>query len=201
MLKHSKVLGMRVFIVIWLGQLVSLVGSGLTNFALGVWVYQQTGSATQFALISLFATLPTVVFSPVAGALVDRWNHRWAMILSDTGTSLMTLAIAILLAFGRLEIWHIYLANTISSTFNAFQLPAYSAATTLLVPRQHLGRASGMIQLCQAAARLVSPILAGILLVTIQLQGIILLDFVTFLVALATLMSVRFPNAKTPTAG
>ena len=200
MFQRLKVAKMKVFFIIWFGQFISLIGSGLTEFALGVWVYQRTGSVTQFALISLFTTLPPVLVSPVAGALVDRWNRRWVMILSDTGAGLMTLTIAILLAMGRLEIWHIYITNTISSTFNAFQLPAYTAATTLLVPKRNLGRASGMIQLEQAAARVFSPMLAGVLLVSIQLQGIILLDFITFFFALITLINVRFPRAKTTTA-
>ena len=74
--------GMGVFLVVWFGQLVSLIGSGLTNFALGVWVYQRTGSVTQFSLILLFAMLPSILISPVAGAIVDRWNRRVSMILS-----------------------------------------------------------------------------------------------------------------------
>ena len=82
--------GFPTFILIWLGQFVSLTGSGLTGFALGVWVYQRTGSVTQFALISLFTALPGIVFSPIAGALVDRWDRRWAMIISDTGAGLST---------------------------------------------------------------------------------------------------------------
>jgi len=86
--------GMRVFIIVWLGQLVSLVGSGLTSFALGLWVYEQSGSVTQFALIGLFTALPNIVLSPLAGALVDRWDRRWAMILSDTGAGLCTLIMA-----------------------------------------------------------------------------------------------------------
>ncbi len=192
---------MRIFILIWFGQLVSLIGSGITGFALGVWVYQRTGSVTQFALISLFTQLPGIVISPVAGALVDRWNRRWTMIISDSGAGVSTLAIALLLVSSRLEIWHIYLAAAVSSTFSAFQWPAYSAATTLLVPKQYLGRTSGMTQLGEAASRLISPWLGGVLLVTIQLQGVILLDFITFLFALLTLLSVRFPDVKTTAVG
>lgn len=191
---------MRVFILIWFGQLVSLIGSGLTGFALGVWVYQRTGSVTQFALISLSTTLPLILISPLAGTLVDRWNRRWVMLFSDSGAGLSTLAIALLLVAGRLEVWHIYLATAVSSTASAFQWPAYTAATTLLVPK-HLGRASGMTQLGQAVAQLISPVLAGVLLVTIQLPGVILLDFTTFLFALVTLLLVRFPDAKTTAAG
>ncbi|MEB3147557.1 MAG: MFS transporter, partial [Sphaerospermopsis sp.] len=77
--------GMQTFILVWLGQVASLTGSGLTNFALGVWVYQDTGSVTQFALISLFATIPRVIISPVAGAVVDRTERRWVMIIADSG--------------------------------------------------------------------------------------------------------------------
>ena len=192
--------GMGVFILIWFGQLVSLIGSGLTGFALGVWVYQSTGSVTQFALISLSTTLPLITISPLAGALVDRWDRRWVMILSDSGAGLSTLALTLLLVTGRLEIWHIYLATAVSSALSAFQWPAYIATTTLLVPKQYLDRASGMTQLGSAVSRLISPVLGGVLLVTIQLQGVILLDFATFLFALVTLLSVRFPKAKA-TAG
>jgi DHA3 family macrolide efflux protein-like MFS transporter len=137
------------------------------------------------------------VISPIAGALVDRWNLRWTMLLSDCGAGLSILFLALMLFAGRLEVWHIYLAMSASSTCNAFQWPAYSAATTLLVPKQHLGRASGLVQMGQSVGQLISPVLAGVLIVTIQIQGIILLDFATFLFALVTLLSARFPEAKT----
>ncbi|MEG4166571.1 MULTISPECIES: MFS transporter [unclassified Microcoleus] len=199
MAKRPVAQGMRVFLLVWCGQLISLIGSGLTKFALGVWVYESTGSVTQFALISVFARLPAILLFPVAGALIDRWNRRWAMILSDSGASLSTVAVALLLVTGRLEIWHIYLAVAVSSAFSAFQWPAYTAATTLLLPKQQMGRASGMIQLGEAAAQFIAPMLAAGLLSVIHLQGIILADFATFLFSLVTLLSIRFPDAKTST--
>ncbi len=201
MAQHTAVRGLQVFTFVWFGQLISLVGSGLTRFTLGIWVYQRTGSVTQLALTFLCTQLPLIVTSPLAGALVDRWNRRWTMILSDSGASLSTLAIVLLFATGHLEIWHIYLATAVSSSFSAFQWPAYSAATTLLVSKRHLGRASGMTQLGRAVAQLISPMLGGLLLVTIELQGVILLDFTTFLFALITLMIVRFPDTKTIAPG
>ena len=193
--------GMLTFFTIWFGQVISLTGSGLTGFALGVWVYQRTGSVTQFALISLFTSLPGIVMSPIAGALVDRWDRRTAMLLSDTGAGLCTLAIALLLLAGHLEVWHIYIALAISSTFSAFQWPAYSAATTLLVPKEHLGRASGMVQLGEAAAQIVSPALAGALVGIIQIQGVILIDFATFLFAVLTLLIIRVPRPEATAEG
>ena len=186
---------MGTFFVVWSGQLLSLIGSSLTGFALGVWIYQNTGSVTQFGLILVCTTLPGVVISPLAGALVDRWRHRSTMILSDTGGALSTLAIWLLLLAGDLEIWHIYLATAINSTLSAFQWPAYTAAVTLMVPKAQLGRASGMTQMGRALAQLLAPLLGAVLLNLVDLQGIIILDFATFAFAMVTLLSVRFPRA------
>ena len=94
--------GIPTFIVTWLGQVISLIGSNLTSFALGVWVYERTGSPTLFAFIGLFAVLPKVIFSPIAGALVDRWDRRKVMIFADAGAGLSTLFIALMLFGGRL---------------------------------------------------------------------------------------------------
>ncbi|MBW4636468.1 MAG: MFS transporter [Iphinoe sp. HA4291-MV1] len=109
MTQHPTTIGMRLFIFIWFGQIISAIGSGLTSFALGIWVYQRTGSATDLALISLFATIPRIAISPLAGALVDRWNRRYCMIISNFGAAVSIVAIAFLLAINRLEMWHLYL--------------------------------------------------------------------------------------------
>lgn len=188
---------MRTFFIIWFGQLISLFGSQLTSFALGIWVYKNTGSVTQFALISFFAILPALIISPIAGALVDRWNRRDAMIFSDCVAGLSSFGIALLMLAGQLQIWHIYLATIINSMSNAFQWPAYRATTTLLVPKKHLGRASAMTQLSEALAQLLSPTFAGFLLISIQIQGVILVDLATFLFAFATLLIVKFPKPNT----
>lgn len=189
--------GIGVFLIVWFGQLVSLTGSGLTSFALGVWVYKSTGSVTQFSLILLSAMLPCILISPVAGALVDRWNRRWCMIVSDSGAGITTAVLALLLATGSLEIWHIYLAVSLSSVFKAFQLPAYTASTSMLIPKKYLPRASCVVRSGEACAQLISPLLGGVLLGIVKLQGVILIDLVTFLFALTTLLLVRFPNTKT----
>ncbi|MFO7698449.1 MAG: MFS transporter [Anaerolineae bacterium] len=196
--------GFRAFLVIWFGQLVSLTGSGLTGFALGVWVYLSTGSTTLFALIQLVSTLPTIVIGPIAGALVDRWDRRHAMILSDAGAALCTLTIVLLLATDRLELWHLYVLLGISSSFAAFQWPAYSAATTLMVPKEQYGRAAEMVQLAEAAAQIIAPVTAGVLVGAILVQGVMTIDLATFAVALLTLLLVRVPRparAEAPEGG
>lgn len=185
---------LRTFAVIWLGQMISVIGSGLTSFALGLWVYQQTGSVTQFALIAFSASLPMILIAPFAGVLVDRYDRRWMMILGDTGAGLSTLVIAILFFSDRLEIWHIYIGTVANTTFTTLQVPAYLAATTLLVPKEQYGRVAGMVQLAQSVAETLVPALAGILILTLKIGGIMVIDFATFLVAVCTLLLVRFPN-------
>ena len=185
--------GMTTFLVIWAGQLVSIVGSGLTGFALGVYVYQETGSVTQLSLILLANNLPSLLLAPIAGVLVDRWDRRWVMILSDTGAGVATLGIFLLLLSGNLHIWHIYLAGALNSVFSIFQGPAFMASTTLLVPQQHYGRTAGLTQLGYAIGQILSPALAGFLILTIEIQGVILIDFITYLFAISTLIIIRIP--------
>lgn len=185
---------MRTFVTIWLGQVVSLVGSSLTSFALGVWTFERTGSATLFALILTFAVVPGIVAGPFAGALVDCWDRRRVMILSDSASAVGTLAVAALLWAGRLELWHIYAVAALGSVAGAFQKPAYLSSIGLLVPREHLARASGMVQFGMAAAQVVAPLLAGFMLAGVGMRGVVLADFATFLVALGALLAVRIPS-------
>ncbi len=188
--------GVRVFLTVWFGQFLSSLGTSLSGFAIGVWAYQQTNSVTQYALISFFVMLPGSLASPFIGPLIDRWDRRKAMILSDIGAAGGTMIIVTLLYFDQLEVWHIYLAVSFSSVFNSFRWPAYSAATTLLVPKEHLGRASGMIQSSNAGAFVIAPVLAGFLMEIIGFFGIVLINFVSFAFALGALLAVRFPEPK-----
>jgi DHA3 family macrolide efflux protein-like MFS transporter len=184
----------RSFFVLWLGQVVSLLGTSLSGFALGIWVYQTTGSVTRFAIIALTTSLPRILLAPVAGALVDRWSRKLMIILGDTGAGVSTLGILLLFSFDAIEPWHIYIATAFSSICSVAQAPAYIASVPLLVPERHLGRANGMVQLGEAAARIAAPISAGALLGIVGLRGIILIDLATFVYAIVTLLLVRIPS-------
>lgn len=186
-----------VFVTIWFGQLVSLIGSGIASFSLGIWVFQRTGSTTQFALISFFGLLPFVLTAPLAGVVIDRWDRRKALLLSDTCAGICTLAIALLLFSGRLAVWHIYISVMIASVAATFRWPTISALTTVLVDKKHYGRASGMVQMAQAAGQILSPAVAVFLITKIKLEGLLLVDFATFLFALVTLLAVRVPKVET----
>jgi MFS family permease len=187
--------GMRTFLIIAIGQLISLLGSGLTNFAIALWVLLHTGSVTQFGLLLLIVTLPGFFVTPLAGASADRWDRRWIMILSDTGAAVSTLAIAVMFLIGNPSIWLIAGALGISSICGAFRFPAYLASVPLLVPKAQLGRANGVIQLGQGLGKILAPMLAGFLLLSVGIQGIIFIDFVTFVVAVVMLLFVKIPRS------
>jgi MFS transporter, DHA3 family, macrolide efflux protein len=189
--------GMRDFLVIWSGQVVSNLGTGLSGFALGVWVYRETGSATALSLITLFATLPNLLLSPLAGALIDRWGRRSVLLINNFGAGACTLILAALYWAGVLEMWHVYALVCASRCFNVFQLPAFAATTPLLVPRSQLVRANGMAQIGPAAGQIASPILAAALMDVIGVGGVIFLDCLSFLFAAITLLVTRIPPVAT----
>lgn len=186
--------GMKTFLAIWATQIVSLLGSDLSGFALGVWIYQQTHQATPFAITVLFGSLPRVLLAPIAGTVADRFSRRWLMIMADLGNALITLVIAIIFWQGHMQIWMIYLVSFVGSITQAFQEPAYTASVTMLVPKEQLTRASGLIQMGQSLESILTPLAAGFLYSVIGLTGLFLLNFFTCLPAVLTLLFVRIPQ-------
>ncbi len=182
------------FSTLLVGQFVSVLGSGMTGFALGVWVFQRTGSSDVLADGSVVRGGPGRLGVPLGGELGDLWDRVLELCLGDPGAALGTLTVAILLWTGHLEIWHIYLVNIWSSTFGAFQNPAFSASITMLVSKQHYGRANGIVQTSIAVSQIASPVMAGALIGVIQLSGIIVIDFATYLFSLITLLLIRIPR-------
>lgn len=193
--------GMRAFVIIWLGQLVSMLGTGMTRFALTIWAWQVTGSATALALVGVFSFAPVVLFSPIAGALVDRWPRKLVMMASDLAAGLSTIAVLILYSTGNLEIWHLYVAGAFAGIFESFQFPAYSAAVSTMLTKENYTRASGMIGMAEAASGIAAPALAGLLLVSIGIGGVMIIDIVTFSFAIAVLLFVHIPQPKRTAAG
>ena len=186
--------GMRKFLTIWVGQLVSLVGSGLTSFALSVWIYQQTQSAVQLSLVLLCSVVPGMVMAPFAGAFIDQANRRKVMFISDTGAALATAFVAIAFLSNSLMLWIIYFSTAIISICSAFQRPAYNAAIAQLLSHDQLDQANGLVQIALALSQLIAPVLAGFLLGVIGLFGILLIDGVTFLIGVISLTLVRIED-------
>jgi len=200
MLNLKSRTGVTAFFTIWTGQLVSLIGSGLTGFALAVWVYKATGSVTQFSMIALATTLPGILLAPLTGTLVDRWDRRKVMLLADTGSALCSLGIAALLYTDSLSVGAIVAVCALSSSFESLQSPAFDAAVTLLVPSERLGNYNGLIQLGGAIPKVISPVMAGLLVERVGLSGVILIDFATYLVGVTATLLTRIPMPVAPAA-
>ena len=186
--------GMPGLTIVLAGQAVSIMASSMTGFALSIWVFQKTSSATSLGIMTSAFTLPYLLIIPLAGVMVDRYNRKLMMMVSDLAAGLGSLAILILLATGRLQVWHFYLVNILIGLGNAFQWPAYSAAITTMVPKEQYGRANGLMSFVQAGPSAVAPLLAGALLPVIGLKGILLIDIVTFVLAIGALLIVHVPQ-------
>lgn len=189
------------FLAIWLGQTVSLAGSVLTEFALGVYVFQRTGSVTQFALINVCIFTPQIVVPPFAGVLADRWSRRMVMILANALGAVGTVLLVVLILTGALDVLWVYAVSVVFSVASASLFPAYAAAVPTLVPKRHLGRANGMRQLSDAISRTVAPPLGGLLLVLAGLRAIVVIDLLTFAFAIGTLLLVAIPQPASAPAG
>ncbi|MEP7291662.1 MAG: MFS transporter [Chloroflexota bacterium] len=197
----AKPTRMRAFMIVWAGQVASLLGSAMTSFALTIWAYQLTGSATALALVAFFNFAPMLIFGPVAGALVDRWNRKLVMMLSDLGSGVATVAIFVLYTSGNLQIWHVCIAAIISGTFNAFQWPAYSAAISTMLPKEQFARANGLLSLADSVSGVLAPIFALALLAIIGFSGVMLIDIITFIIAVSALLLIHVPQPERSEAG
>lgn len=192
---------MRSFTLLWFGQMISLIGSAMTWFAFTIWAWEETGKASALATISFFAFLPAVLFSPIAGAFVDRWNRKLVMALSDLASALGTFIVLLIYTFGDLQIRHIYAVSIFAGFFMAFQYPAYSAAVTTMLPKEDYARAEGMLGSARALSGILAPIFAAALLGAVGLNGIMLIDLATFLFAFGTLLIIRVPQPSQTETG
>ncbi len=182
------------FFTIWGGQAFSLFGSALVQFALVWYLTRETGSATILATATLVAMLPQIVLGPFAGALVDRWNRRVIMIVADAAIALATILLAYLFASGKIQIWHIYVIMMIRSLGSAFHYPAMQASTSLMVPEKHLTRISGANQTLMGGINIVAPPTGALLLEVVPMQGVLLIDVATALLAIAPLLFLSIPQ-------
>ncbi len=192
----SKPGGMPGFTIVWLGQLVSVLASSMSSFGLSIWMFQKTGSATAMSAMQVSFILPFMLITPVAGVMVDRFNRKLMMMVSDLACVLATIGILVFQAAGILQSWHLYAACILMGLGNAFQWPAYSAAITTMIPKEKYGRANGMMSLIESGPAVFSPMLASALLPVIGLTGILSFDVVTFFLAIGALLLVHIPQPE-----
>jgi MFS family permease len=173
----------------------------MSGFGLTIWVYELTGSATALSLMGFFFVTPMLVISPLAGALVDRSNRKFMMMISDLASGLATIAILTFYLTGRLDLWPLYIASAFMGLFQAFQWPAFSAAITTMLPKEQYGRANGLMALAESGSGILAPVLAGALLGFIGLGGILAIDIASFVIAILALLIVHVPQPKVTQVG
>jgi MFS family permease len=191
---------MRTFIILWLGQLASAIGSAMTYFALTLWVWERTQSATAIALILVFYQLPQIAIALLSGLLVDRVSRKHLLIFSDIGSAVCTISVGILAALQLLQVWYIYAIAAIIGCFGNVQALTYSTLVPLIVPPAHHSRASSLAAMIDFGAAILSPALAGLLYSIVGLLGITAVDMATFAIAMVTLLLVPIPIAQNPEA-
>ncbi len=184
------------FFTIWGGQAISIVGSQLVQFALIWYLTVQTGSATVLATASLVGLLPNVILGPFIGTLVDRWDRRRIMLVSDTGIALATIGLAVLFALGTVEVWHIYVVMFIRALFGSFHANAMTASTSLMVPVEQLTRIQGINQMLNGGLNVISAPLGALLLGVLPMQGILAIDVFSALFAIVPLLFILIPQPE-----
>jgi DHA3 family macrolide efflux protein-like MFS transporter len=182
------------FFTIWGGQAISIIGSQLVQFALIWYLTVQTGSATVLATASLVGLLPNVILGPFIGTLVDRWDRRRIMLVSDTAITLVTIGLAVLFALDAVEVWHIYVAMFFRALFGSFHTNAMAASTSLMVPVEHLTRIQGFNQMLNGGLNVISAPLGALLLGVLPMQGILAIDVFSALFAIVPLLFTRIPQ-------
>lgn len=188
---------MKTYLILWATQAFSGLGSAMTSYALLIWSYTQEGSALVTALLGVASYAPYVVCSIFAGALSDRWDKRKTMLVCDALAAATTVCILILLKTDNLRVWHLYLLNALNGLMNTVQGPASEVATTALLPRKHYQRVGGLNQLSSSLNGILTPVIATAVMAFAGLDGVILIDLITFVVAfLVLLLFIRIPENK-----
>jgi MFS family permease len=193
--------GMTGFTLIAIGQAISLIGSGMTNFAIVIWAWKMTGQATTLALAGFFGFAPVIIMSPFAGALVDRWNRKLVMALSDLAAGLATILLFTLYLTDNLQIWHLYVLGAFVGVFQAFQWPAFSAAISVMIPKEQYARAAGILQLAQSISGVLAPGLAGAIIGLVGISWVFTIDIITFVIAVGVLLLVYVPQPEVSEEG
>jgi len=187
---------LRTFLIIWVGQTASILGSRIATFALTLWVWEATGQATPLSLLVFFTATPPIIASLFSGVIIDRFPRKPLMLLGDTVAGLSTMAILLLLVTNSLAIWHLYLAGAVSGLFGYLQWMSFSASMSMIVPQQHYTRASALESAKGYGSNILAPALGATLYYAIGLTGILILDLVTFFLAISTLAFVTIPQPQ-----
>ncbi|MFN2144677.1 MAG: MFS transporter [Anaerolineales bacterium] len=186
----------RTFYILTITQVFSIVGSAMTNVAIGIRVFNDTGNSTPLMLASFFAALPLMIGGSFAGVFADRWNRRMILIFSDLGQAVGTVLLLLSFSSGNFQLWHLYLISALSGTLAMFQRPAMDASVTLLVPDQLRDRANAIRLITGPTAGVIAPVITGLVYTLIGVTGVMLVDLATFVVAILVVLSLHIPQPE-----
>lgn len=179
------------FLLLWIGELISSVGGGLTSFGFGVYVFERTGSAASMALVTLLAFLPTLILSVPAGVLADRYDRRLLMMLGDGCSALGIIYILICMMHGEASLLQICIGVFVSSVFSSLLEPSYRATVSDLLTREEFSKANGLVSLAGSARYLISPLVAGLLLSVSDVKLLLIIDISTFVLTVISTAVVK----------
>lgn len=179
---------LKSFIILWLTQSFSQLGSSMTNFALVIWLYQDSGSALTTALLAVCSYAPYVIMSIFAGAVSDRWNKKAVMLVCDSFAAVCTVAVLVLFKTGCLEVWHLYVINALNGLMNTVQQPASDVSYTLIIPEKHYQKTSGMRSFSTSLVSVLTPVIATAFIAFAGLEAVIAFDLITFFAAFTVLL-------------
>lgn len=185
---------MRNILTVWAGQTVSSIGSKMTGFAIGIWIFEQTGRSTALALTGVFALVPTLILTLFAGVVVDRFSRKRLMMVGDAVAGCSTIVVALLFALGRLQIWHLYLAYAVNAPFDTLQGLSYQASASLMVSKKHYARVGGLTTLTWYGGNILSPVCAALVYRAGGLLAVMLVDIATCILAIATVAISNVPQ-------
>lgn len=187
---------LRTFYIMAITQVISVIGSQMSMFALGIWIFADTGNTTPLLLVAFFQTLPGMLAGSLTGVFADRWDRRRTIMLTDAGQALPTFLIMLSFMTGNFEVWQLYIATLVGGIFGTLQSSSVLASTTMLVPEDQRDRANAIQQMIMPLAGLIAPVLAGFLYAVIDVEGIILLDLLTFILAVAVVSQITIPQPE-----
>ncbi len=185
---------LRAFYTLVITQTLSLIGSRMTTTAIGIRISVETGQAAPLLLVAFFNELPPMLLGSVAGVLVDRWNRRWMMMLADTGQALGSLLLLASFVSGSFQLWHLYVIVLLQGTFSMFQSPAEDAVTSVLVIDAHRDRANALKQMSFPLAGVIAPAITGLIYPLVGIAGVVTVDMITFLIAVAVVFRMHIPQ-------
>lgn len=187
---------LKPFIILWLTQSFSALGSAMTGFALVIWVYQGSGSALTTAFLTICSYAPYILLSIFAGAISDRWNKKTIMLVCDSFAALCTVSVFVLLKTESLQVWHLYILNALNGLMNTIQQPASDVAVTLLMPEKYYQKTSGMRSFSNSLVTILTPVLATAVVAFAGIMAVIAFDLLTFLAAfLSLLFLIQLPES------